>query len=127
MREVVAFLNETRVPHFDLRPSNLLWRITEDGTSSPGEARLEVMVIDFDDAFAFGEILPESFVKDMKADRRFPLYYLHESLAQHACAEHNNFFVMAIQIWLRHTGKDQSVSYDAFYRTPSDESSSSSS
>lgn len=101
----VNFLNAACVAHFDLRPCNVLWRVASD-------ERVEVMVIDFDDAIAFGEVVPSSFVEGMKIDKRFPLYKADPSVEHRACADHNDFFVRWLTLWLDDESVD--VSFDSF-------------
>lgn len=92
------FLNEANVAHFDLRPSNVLWRVVSNvsnvtATAAATEEQVDVVVIDFDDAFVFGALLPVAFVRYMLHDRRFPLYGVDATQTYHACAVHNDFFV----------------------------------
>lgn len=56
LAQAVAFLNRAQIAHMDLRPPNIMWRQNSDGM-------LEVMVIDFEDAVAFGRFISPSWYK----------------------------------------------------------------
>lgn len=102
LRQVVDLLNEAGVAHMDLRPSNIMWKVDDS------KGRLDIRVIDFEDACLFGTYI--DYVDTLGEDARYPVA---PSAAQHlagnrsvlACANCNIWFLQAISCFLRDQGK----------------------
>ena len=98
LESAIQFLNEdAEVAHFDLRPSNILWRIVNNNT------QFDLKIIDFDDSFFFDEVIPQDFVKSMETDSRFPFDENDSGSVQLASPDHNLFFLDHLKGWLNST------------------------
>lgn len=64
VKEIVMALNDAKVAHMDLRPSNIMWREDDSG--------IAVQVIDFEDSYRFNSIVP--LYGSMKDDLRYPYH-----------------------------------------------------
>eukprot|EP01031_Cornospumella_fuschlensis_P027125 gene27125-32769_t len=102
LRQVVELLNEAGVAHMDLRPSNIMWKVDDS------KGRLDIRVVDFEDACLFGAYI--DYVDTLGEDARYPVA---PSAGQHlagnrrvlACANCNIWFLQAISCFLRDQGK----------------------
>ena len=89
-------LAQAGVAHLDARPANILWRILGGGCG------VQVRLIDFEDVYQFGEVIPASFVKVVvkSYDTRYPIVAADQFRIVRACDKHNQFFREAIAQWV---------------------------
>lgn len=89
--------------HLDLRPVNIMGRLTPKRTYSQGGEdviKMEMKLVAFEYAIQFQRVIPMSFIDSKKDDPRFPFSHLSESEKGIASALHNDFFVSCIEAWL---------------------------
>lgn len=67
LSSAIDVLNRAGVAHLDLRPANIMWRKAEPPS-------IDMRIIDFEDAVAFGEVISEQIVSKVieTQDRRYP-------------------------------------------------------
>lgn len=93
-------LDDARVAHLDERPANIMWRANGD--------KVELRLIDFEDAVFFGDFIPHPFVEYvvLNGDWRYPFKSGDEQNLQKARAVHNDFFSKAVTQWVRSEESD---------------------
>lgn len=86
-------LNEGNVAALDNRPANIMWQATELGVN--------VRLIDFEDVFAFGEVIPDDFIEQIRStgDKRYPFPLTAQTEPLVASSKHNDFFQLAVSRW----------------------------
>lgn len=95
LRSAIDVLNTANVAHLDLRAANVMWRTNEHGA-------VHIKVIDFEDAVAFGHVIPEAYVKTIvdSSDFRYRFRVGDETERQFASQLHNEFYFRAFTSWL---------------------------
>ena len=91
----VNVLNTAKVAHMDLRPSNIMWRVTPDDDS-----KVEMQIIDLEDAERFGQYIQLWDV--LKEDSRYPVHS-DAVIPMKASEIHNNWFLSSVSSWARTT------------------------
>lgn len=91
LTEAVDALNTAEVAHMDLRPANIMWRIT-------AEKGMQLQIVDFEDAVLFGCKIRH--IEDLKNDvwRQYPPMENEE--LHYASNYHNFWFLMCISEWI---------------------------
>ena len=102
-------LNEGKVAALDNRPANIMWQATELGVN--------VRLIDFEDVFAFGEVIPHDFIEQIRnmGDKRYPFPLTAQAEPLVASSKHNDFFHLAVTRWAASEIKRFSDFMDVYY------------
>ena len=133
VKSAVAILNKACIAHLDLRPANILWRVTPplsdiDSTLSAADVdresesaakrrrvesgtavMVEIRVIDLEDAVPFGFNFQHTCI--LRSDPRYPVHkndYRELILADES---HNNWFFEAVSSWARQTNIEKFSEY----------------
>jgi len=96
LKEACKSMNEAGVAHLDLRPDNIMWRVSKHGKE------LEMYIIDFDDALLLGDVISSDYVKVIvsTSDYRYPFRAGNENMKIMAGISHNQYFLDALIGWL---------------------------
>lgn len=99
LRVAVELLNSASIVHSDLRPANIMWRRQSD--------EVDIRLIDFEDALTFKSPFPI-----FDDDYRYPYIreYSRKGTFVSAGAIHNEYFLVAIELWLRENNEKKSFS-----------------
>jgi serine/threonine protein kinase len=104
LKKAISVLTDAKVAHMDLRPSNIMWRWNQE------KQKIEIKIIDFEDAVIFGEKI--RFIERLKYDvmHRYPLMNTKER--EYASSYHNDWFFHSIQLWL--IDKNSNLGFESF-------------
>lgn len=118
LNRAVALFNAAGVAHMDLRPANIMWRIAvavAAFSSDDCDCRVEMKIIDVEDAMLFGCKLPHSMVEIYARDSRYPIknvkYDHRSSIGVVVNESHNEFFLRAVSAWVLHNEQDVTFPY----------------
>lgn len=102
LKRVRDVLDEARIAHLDQRAANIMWREKQQGGSDAQPGKVEIRLIDFEEARFFGELIPGVRVEALvrKRDWRYPFKSGDDELDQFAGKKHNAFFFKALKQWI---------------------------
>ena len=95
----IAILNTAGVAHLDMRPPNIMWRGIDTADKEVG--RVELYLIDFEDAIFFNFVIPPQFINIVvyNVDTRYSFTAGDEETVQFAKQLHNDFSLEAVSQW----------------------------
>jgi serine/threonine protein kinase len=96
LETAVTYLNTRKVAHLDRRPENIFFRINQD-------EQVELKIIDFEDSVVFSRKISKAVLYPGDGFHRSPIFLERD---YYASESHNNWFNVAIELWLASDAND---------------------